>query len=81
MLQKTLVLIPELLHFTAAVRWLSYHPHLASHRIALHYPGSRRSRGRGCHRQRLKDTVDAADWVRHGAFIINWERAQNRLVM
>jgi hypothetical protein len=36
MLQKTLVLIPELLHFTAAVRWLSYHPHLASHRIALH---------------------------------------------
>jgi hypothetical protein len=31
--------------------------------------------------QRLKDTVDAADWVRHGAFIINWERPQNRLVM
>jgi hypothetical protein len=52
---------------------------LILHRIALHYPGSRRSRGEVL--QRLKDTVDAADWVRHGAFIINWERPQNRLVM
>jgi len=35
MLQKPRVLIPEALHFTAAVRALGYHSYLAAHRIAL----------------------------------------------
>ena len=50
------VLIPEALHFTAAVRWLRYHSHLAAHYIAL----SRMPQTKGCEEK----SVDNAYWLR-----------------
>jgi hypothetical protein len=76
-LQKTPVLIPEALHFTAAVRWLlRYHSHLAAHCIALSRILQRRRKTCGEEKSRQRLLLDA-----QGASIFIGSSRRDGLVM
>ena len=78
MLQKQRLLIPEALHFTAAVCWLRYHSHLAAHCIALSRISLAEQEERGETLARevsrsLEAIVDDADWTRPELHHRDWQ--------